>query len=96
MKTVLAWLALIIIGGWALMFFPGKWADQNKAVHLLQDQGFTHIEILNRDIWFIYFKGGSDDDAALFTIKATNPSGQSVTVHVLVGWPWKGATLRGY
>ena len=93
--TVAGAIAILAIIA-ALMFFPGRWADQNKAVRLLQDQGFTKILVVDRDIWWIDFKGGSGDDSALFTITATNPAGKTVTVHVFVGWPWKGATLRGY
>lgn len=75
-------------------FFPtGIFVPESKAIKALQTQGFNKIKIVDRDVWFVRFKGG-DRDAVRFTATATNPAGKEVTVYVFSGWLFKGATIR--
>lgn len=72
----------------------GSLASEQDATKLLQTQGFRHIQLKNRDVWFVGVKGCGREDVALFNFRAINPIGRNVTVSVCEGWPFKGATVR--
>ena len=78
-----------------LMIVPGLLADEGKAVRLLEESGYTDIKVKSRSFLLVSCQGGEKSDSAKFKIEATNPIGKRVTVNVYVGWPFKGATLRG-
>lgn len=86
-----AFVAISALG----MVACGSLASEDKAVSLLENQGFENVEIVERDVFFVSLKGCSEQDVALFTATGTNPIGKEVEVEVCVGWPFKGATMRG-
>ncbi|MBI2625345.1 MAG: hypothetical protein HYW70_03360 [Candidatus Nealsonbacteria bacterium] len=73
---------------------PGLFADEQKAIDILEKQGFSNIKIVNKDWVFVALVGCGQGDAAMFTAQATNPIGKNVEIKVCVGWPFKGATIR--
>lgn len=95
MKIYVALFLAFIAFAAAGMAGCGSLASQGSVESLLQNQGFTNIEVTKREVWFVDLKGCGKDDVALFTAKATNPIGTPVTVEVCEGWPFKGATIRG-
>jgi len=89
-------VAVLVVACFGIGACCGTLTDSGKAVQLLRDLGYSDIQIIHRDTWFVDFKGGASEDNALYVIRATNPSGKEVTVQVFMGWPWKGATIRSY
>ena len=83
----------IIVILFALFVPTGMWVPESRAVTALETQGFSDIRVIDKDIWFVGWKGGHGD-AVRFTASATNPIGKQVTVYVFAGWPFKGATIR--
>ena len=76
-----------------LLMFRGSCADKSQAIGALEAQGFSSISITKHD-WFLVGFRGCGGDAAKFSAKAINSVGKKVTLHVCVGWPFKGATIR--
>jgi len=74
--------------------FRGIFVDESLAVQALENQGFTHVEIVERNWFLVGLRGCDSKDAAIFVADATNPIGKKVQLDVCVGWPLKGATLR--
>ena len=72
----------------------GHFVGNDIAVKALEIEGFTNVKIVSKDYWWVNFKGGDTEDDVMFTAQATNAIGKQVIVHVYVGWPWKGATIR--
>ena len=72
----------------------GKFVDPQVAVRSLEKQGYSHVKIVDQELYFPGFHGCDARDAALFVVQATNPVGKDVEVNVCVGWPFKGATIR--
>jgi len=87
MKIIILALC-IIIGG------CGAFVDNNDAIEAMEAQGFSDVVILSKSILFVSFRGCTDQDAAVYSMRATNTFGKSVDVIVCVGWPFKGATIR--
>jgi hypothetical protein len=85
-------LAIIAIITFTL--FRGALVNSNEAIMALETQGYSDIKIVDKAIFFIALRGGSKEDAAMFTAQAKNPVGKKVTVYVCVGWPFKGSTIR--
>ena len=88
--VILVILAIFIAALWP----TGIYVDDRVAVKALTDLGFSDIVVLEKDVWFVAMKGGSESDAARFTCEATNPAGKRVTIYVFSGWLFKGATVR--
>ena len=87
---VISVLALIAYGG------RGSCADSKQAIRAMENMGFSEVEVIDKSIWFVGFRGCSSHDGALFTARGINPAGKEVEVSVCVGWPFKGATVRSH
>ena len=87
-------IGLIIIAFIALSFCGGLLVDEGVAIKTLETQGFSNIQIVDRDWLFIPFRGGAPTDNVRFEAVATNPAGKVVTVYVYAGWPFKAGTIR--
>lgn len=74
--------------------FRGCFADPNRAVSMMEKNGFEDVEILNHGWLFPSFRG-CGADAAIVAVKAVNVRGERVNLDVCLGWPFKGATIRG-
>jgi len=92
--TLIELLLVIFIVITFATLFRGVFVDSDEAVRALQTQGYSDIKITDKAIFFISLRGGSREDAAMFTAHAKNPVGKEVIVYVCVGWPFKGATIR--
>lgn len=97
MKSIIkTWLPLAL----ALTFLlfvscvAGRFANQDVATRALTTNGFTKVDLVSRSSFFAGFQGCDKTDLTVFTFKAINPVGKSVTVKVCQGWPIKGATIR--
>lgn len=77
-----------------VLCFAGRFANKNTAINLLTTSGFTKINLVDRTAVLAGLKGCGKGDLTIFTFKAINPAGKSVTVKVCQGWPFKGATIR--
>ena len=87
-------IVLIILGLFGIGFFGGLLVDEGVAIRTLETQGFSNIQIVDRDWLFVPLRGGSNTDNVRFEAVATNPAGEVVTVYVYAGWPFKGGTIR--
>lgn len=87
-------VVLMIIGFVFLAFFAGLLVDEGVAIRTLETHGFSNIQIVDRDWFFIPIRGGSETDNVRFEAVATNPAGEFVTVYVYAGWPFKAGTIR--
>jgi hypothetical protein len=50
--------------------------------------------VLDKNIFFVNWKGCSRGDDAQFDVKATNALDVDVDLVVCAGWPFKGVTIR--
>lgn len=90
-------LAVILIGGALFLgsgFFYGIVISDDIAYRALEANGFSNVSKIEKDTFFVDWKGGGNDDVVKFTVEATNPVGKQVKVAVFAGWPFKGATIR--
>lgn len=95
--TLVEVLVVLVIGALLLLLLAnpsGRMVPESKAVTTLETQGFTNVKIVDRDVYFITWKGGDKSDSVRFTARAINPAGKEVTVYVFSGWLFKGATIR--
>ncbi|HPN96445.1 MAG TPA: hypothetical protein PLK35_01630 [Candidatus Moranbacteria bacterium] len=75
-------------------FFFGIFVKPDIAIRALEKQGYENVQILEKEWLFVYFRGCSGSDNAMFKAKATNPAKRETDVIVCVGWPFKSATIR--
>jgi hypothetical protein len=68
--------------------------DPQRAVDAVEAVGFTDVSIINHGWMFTGFRG-CGSDAAIVRVSGTNPVGNKVELDVCLGWPFKGATIRG-
>jgi len=88
-------VSLLVLSAIVFWLSPkGIFVPESRAVHALEIQGFSKIEITHKAYLFINWRGGSEDDCVRFTAKATNPIGKEVEVYVYSGWLSKGSTIR--
>ena len=73
----------------------GSLANEDKAVSLLEVQGFSDVRLLERNNFFAPFHGCSKDDTTHYVFAATNVAGRQVHVQVCQGWPLRGPHIRG-
>jgi len=78
----------------SLSLARGACTTKEQAINAVGILGFTNIEILDKSIFLVGFKGCDKNDAALYKVKATNLNGKKVIVNVCIGWPFKSATVR--
>ena len=88
-------LAVIMLGImiFVISIFSGIFVDQSIAKRALENQGFTHVRVIDKQ-WFFVGMRGCGRDVAKFTAHAVNSEAKEVEVFVCVGWPFKGATVR--
>lgn len=96
MKNFLKAIAGVVIIALCLFvaLARGLLVSEDIAVQALETQGFSSIQVLERNWFLVGFRGGHEQDAARFVCRAVNPAGREVTVHVFAGWPFHGATVR--
>ena len=82
-------IAILIMAG-----CRGCVADPDRAVRAVETVGFTEAKVVNHGWLFVAFRG-CGSDAAIVRVKGTNPIGKEVELDVCLGWPFKGATIRG-
>lgn len=87
-------IVMIIITILSFTFFGGFFVSEDVAIRALKAHGFSDIEILDKDVFLVYFRGCSNTDCAKFDIRAKNPLGETVELYVCSGWLFKGATVR--
>ena len=85
---------LLFLGVLFLSCCRGIFVNEDVATRALETQGFSEIQIVDKDWLFVSLRGGGREDAVRFTAIATNPVGKQVKVFVFAGWPFKGATIR--
>lgn len=95
MTKIGLWLYVIVVI-LASVFYGARGACVVKgdAVKAVENMGFTDVEVLDKSIWFVGFRGCDKADAALVEVQAKNSAGKVVNVDVCMGWPFKGATVR--
>lgn len=86
--------AVIVMATVFVYIFGGLFVDSSVAVKALKNQGFTNVQVLDRDWLLVGFRGCDGLDAAKFTVRAVNPVGDTVETCVCSGWPFKNATIR--
>jgi hypothetical protein len=90
----IAFYIILLVLALALDGLPGSCVKDSTAVRALETQGYGNVTVIEKNTYFVGFRGGSGSDAAKFTCKAKNPAGKEVTVYVYSGWPFKGSTVR--
>jgi len=75
--------------------FRGVFVSETKAVNALTTAGYSDVVIVDKAWFCIGLRGGENSDAVRFKAKALNPAGKPAEVYVFIGWPFKGATIRG-
>jgi len=90
--TTIFYITLILIISFSLA--RGACTTKDQAIKAVEILGFTDIEILDKSIFLVGFRGCNKNDAALYKVKATNLNGRKVMVNVCIGWPFKSATVR--
>ncbi len=90
-------MGLVVLGVFGLVitfiFARGIYVSEARAVKTLETNGFTDIEIVNKDVFFISWRGCGDSDVAAFDAKAINPNGRLVDISTCHGF-LKGGTVR--
>jgi hypothetical protein len=87
-------IAAVALGIATLIFLPGIYVRQDRVALAVENQGFTSVEIVDKSVVFVGWKGcGSGDDAA-FNVRATNAQGKRVDLVACAGWHFKGVTIR--
>lgn len=71
----------------------GILVDKEKAIKVLEYQGYTQVRIVDKSWFLVGWRGCSDGDAVRFTAEASNPVGLKVKVYVCMGII-KGGTIR--
>ena len=79
-----------------LFVLCGCYTNDQEAIHTLEVNGFTDINIYSSTAVFPYWEGCSEKDGAAYKATATNPREQHVDVLVCCGGPlsFKGCTVR--
>ena len=72
----------------------GTLIDDENVKKAVEKQGYSSVEILEKNIFFVDWRGCGDDDDAHFSMLATNARGNRVTISACAGWPFKGVTVR--
>ncbi len=72
----------------------GAFVGEGRAIQVLQAQGYSNIQIMDQ-AWFAVGNQGCDwDDAALFTVQATDSAGKPAEVYVCTGVFSDRSTIR--
>jgi len=86
---LLIWILIMIASLWR-----GYLVNDDFAVKALENHGFSNVEVVDRGVFLVGFRGGSASDAVIFRTRAINSIGKEVKISVCAGWPFKGATIR--
>lgn len=73
----------------------GILASNTAAREAVIAHGFTDVKVTDHAWFAVGLRGCDEKDAARFTVAATNPKGDRVTLVVCSGVIFKGATIRG-
>ena len=87
-SQVIAILLLTVVFGFLIIFFALPRKDAEGAQRVLEDQGYTRVEITGWRFW-----GCSKGDQFHTGFKALSPAKRPVSGVVCDGW-FKGATVR--
>ena len=87
-------LAYVVLLGACAVWFPGSYVSDEKIVTAVENQGFSDVKILDKDVTFVSWRGCSKGDDAAFQVEATNSLGKRVPLTACAGWPFKGVTIR--
>ncbi|MCK5641793.1 MAG: hypothetical protein KAJ19_13405 [Gammaproteobacteria bacterium] len=74
-------------------FARGVFVSSDRVVRGLAVQGFSEVEITDKDILALGFRGCSSGDAAKYEFTAINPAGVRVSAIACIGL-FKGVTVR--
>jgi len=72
----------------------GILVNDNNVINAVKKQGYRNIEIVNKHIFFVNWRGCSKEDEACYDLIATNSNGERVNILACAGWPFKGVTVR--
>lgn len=77
---------LIVVFGLGFYIFRGCTSDANEAAaaKALENYGLKNVRILDKDIYFVEFKGCHRDDAVKFTAIAENNVGRNVKINICI------------
>jgi len=92
MKALLYIVLFLILVG--LDATCGTCVSKESTVNAVEKQGYSNIEVLDKNVFFVSWRGCSGSDDAMFTMKATNSVGKDVEIMACAGWPFKGVTVR--
>lgn len=87
--VLLVWFVFAV-----LFLFRGLLTNEQTAIDALESRGYTEIEVHDKDVFFVGFRGGDQMDAAIFNCSAKNRHGKEARFDVTMGWPFKGSTVR--
>jgi hypothetical protein len=59
--------------------------DKEKAIKVLEYQGYSDINIVDKSWFMVGWRGCSNGDAVRFTVEAINPVGSKVKIYVCMG-----------
>jgi len=89
-------LFAIILGiaGILLMYLPGIFISESSAKRAVEHAGYEQVEIVDKDIFLLEYRGCGKDDSAKFDIIAVSKAtGEKVEFYVC-GGIFKGFTIR--
>jgi len=89
MKKICAIIAMLF-----MLTACGMFVKEDKVTKAVEKQGYTNVQVLDKHIFFVNWRGCSKSDEAAFDVLATNALGQNVDLVVCAGWPFKGVTVR--
>ena len=72
----------------------GMFVSDSDVVKAVEKQGYSDVSIKASHIFFVRWRGCSNDDDAAYDLVAVNSAGHRVDVIACAGWPFKGVTVR--
>lgn len=87
-------VTVFVVALLALEIFGGIFVGNDIAEETMKNNGFSDIKIIEKQWFFVGFRGCAGGDNAKFIVKAINSRNQPVELYVCAGWPFKGATIR--
>jgi len=83
-----------VVGLFILIFGRGMFVGEDKAIRAAEIRGYSNVEVIDKDTFFVGLRGCDETDAARFTVTAINPIGKEVEFFICSGWFFKDSTLR--
>lgn len=91
--SLLVYLVIFIIALFVEFGF-GMMTSEKSAIEAARVNGFSQIEVVDKAIMFMSWRGCTAADDARFTIRATNVREERVEFYVCASWLFKGSTIR--